>query len=102
MTLEELKTRAKTSGFNYSYGPFNTSIKPPHLMAKQTDSNNFGADNKVYSTSNKINLELTTNKKDQNLEYKVENEILYDIFWEKVETYIDDEKVYNVSYFFEI
>ena len=47
-------------------------------------------------------LELTTTKKDLDLENKVEDEILYDIVWSKEETNIDDEGVYNVSYFFEI
>ena len=36
------------------------------------------------------------------LENKIEDEILYDTVWSKEEANIDDESVYNVSYFFEI
>lgn len=102
MNLEELKTRCENAGFKYAYGRFEEPIKPPHLIVTSPSSNNFNADNKVYLKVNSIMLELTTTKKDLDLENEIEEKILYDIVWSKVETNIDDEGVYNVSYFFEI
>lgn len=102
MTLEDLKTRCENSGFKYAYGRFEKAVKPPHLIATSPNSDNFNADDKVYLKVNSIMLELTTTKKDLDLENKIEDEILYDIVWSKEETNIDDEGVYNVSYFFEI
>jgi hypothetical protein len=102
MTLTELKTRAENAGFKYAYGRFEEDVNPPHLIAHKIDSDNFGADNIVYYKENNIQLELTTLKKDLELENKIETEILYDVFWDNEETYIEEEKVYNVSYFFEI
>lgn len=102
MNLEELKKRCENAGFKYAYGRFEETVNPPHLIATSPNSNNFNADNKVYLKVNSIMLELTTTKKDLDLENEIEEKILYDIVWSKVETNIDDEGVYNVSYFFEI
>ncbi len=103
MTLEELYERANKNGFKYSYGVFLQDVKPPHLIAKRTDSNNFIADNKVYKKIEGIELQLTTEKINLELEEKIEDKILYDVCWNKTEeTYISNEKVWNVSYFFEI
>lgn len=101
MTLEDLKTRCESAGFKYAYGRFEEPVKPPHLIATSPNSDNFNADDKVYLKVNSIMLELTTTKKNLELENKIEDEILYDIVWSKEETNIDDEGVYNVSYFFE-
>lgn len=102
MTLEELKNRAETSGFKYAYNNFKKDTVPPHLIVHCIDTDNFGADNKIYFVNTNIQLELTTIKKDLVLENKIETEILHDIYWEKQETYIESEKVYNVSYFFNL
>ena len=102
MTLQELKTRSEKAGFKYAYSHFNKDVQPPHIIAHKIDSDNFGADNIMYYKINNMQLELTTLKKDLELENKIETEILYDVFWQSEETYIEDEKVYNVSYFFEM
>ena len=47
-------------------------------------------------------LELTTDSRNRELEKRIEEEILFDIIWEKEVTYIQSEKVWNISYFFEI
>ena len=41
-------------------------------------------------------INLTTYRK------RIENEILYDIVWKREVAYIQSERVWNVSYFFEI
>lgn len=103
MTLEELKQRCENAGFKYAYGQFKKATEPPHLVAISTETDNFMADNKVYFKKTPIQLDYTYIKKDIEEQNKIENEILGDIAWEKTdETYLQDEDVWQVSYFFEI
>ena len=103
MTLEELKTRCENAGFKYAYGVFKKPTEPPHLIAICRDSDNFMADNKVYLKDIPIQLDYTYLVKDLVMQNKIEDEILDDIAWNKSdETYLTDEKVWQVSYFFEI
>lgn len=103
MTLEELKTRCENQGFKYAYGCFKETTEPPHLVAITRDTNNFMADNKVYSKDIPIKLDYTYINKDIEMQNKIEDKILGDIAWNKTdETYLSDEDVWQVSYFFEI
>ena len=103
MTLEELKQRCENVGFKYAYGQFKKATDPPHLVAISTGTDNFMADNKVYSKDTPIQLDYTYLVKDLAMQNKIENEILGDIAWNKSdETYLTDEEVWQVSYFFEI
>lgn len=103
MTLEELKTRCENEGFQYAYGKFEKPTEPPHLIAITTDTDNFMADNKVYYGTIPIQLDYTYIYKNIEEQNKIENKILGDIAWNKTdETYLQDEKVWQVSYFFEI
>lgn len=86
----------------YSHFDFDREVEPPHLMSTEIDSDNFIADNKIYFKKCNARLELTTDSRDRELEKRVEEEILFDIIWEKEVTYIQTEKVWNISYFFEI
>ena len=103
MTLEELKTRSEKEGFQYAYGAFKEPIEPPHLVAITRDTDNFMADNKVYAKDIPIQLDYTYIDKDIEEQNKIENKILSDVAWNKSEeTYLSDEKIWQVSYFFEI
>jgi len=103
MTLEELKTRCEIQGFQYAYGVFKTPTEPPHLVSICRDSNNFMADNKVYKKKTPIQLDYTYIDKDVVEQNKIEDIILSDVAWNKTEeTYLPDERVWQVSYFFEI
>ena len=86
----------------YSHFDFDREVEPPHLMSTEIDSDNFIADNKIYFEKCNARLELTTDSRNRELEKRIENEILFDIIWEKEVTYIQSERVWNVSYFFEI
>lgn len=86
----------------YSHFDFDREVEPPHLMSTEIDSDNFIADNKIYFEKCNARLELTTDSRDRELEKRIEEEILFDIIWEKEVTYIQTEKVWNISYFFEI
>lgn len=103
MTLEELKTRCEAEGFKYAYGVFKKPTEPPHLIAICRDTNNFMADNRVYSKNTSIQLDYTYIVKDVEEQNKIENIILADIAWNKTEeVYLSDEKIWQVSYFFSI
>lgn len=103
MTLEELKQRCKKAGFQYAYGVFKEPVEPPHLVAIMRDTDNFMAENKVYFKDTPIQLDHTYINKDIDMQNKIEDEILGDIAWNKTEeTYLSDEGVWQVSYFFEI
>ena len=103
MTLEDLKTRCIKAGFKYAYGLFKEPTEPPHLIAITVDTDNFMADNKVYYGNIPIQLDYTYTEKNLEEQEKIENEILGDIPWNKTdETYLQDEDVWQVSYFFEI
>lgn len=103
MTLEELKQRCENTGFQYAYGQFKETVEPPHLVAIITSADNFMADNKVYLKKTPIKLDYTYVDKNEEEQNKLENEILSDIAWNKTEeTYLSDEDVWQVSYFFEI
>lgn len=101
--LEKLKTRCENAGFKYAYGLFKEPIEPPHLIATSTATENFMADNVVYHKNIPIQLDYTYIEKNLDEQEKIENEILGDIAWNKTEeTYLQDEEVWQVSYFFEI
>lgn len=110
MTWEELEQRADNFYLDeenkikipYSHYDFDREVEPPHLMSTEVDSDNFLADNKIYFKKSNARLELTTDFRDRELEKRVEQEILYDIIWSREVAYIQAEKVWNVSYFFEI
>lgn len=103
MTLEELKTRCENAGFKYAYGKFEKATEPPHLVAITVDTDNFMADNKTYYTQTPIQLDYTYIDKNLEEQSKIENEILSDVAWNKTEeTYLENQKVWQVSYFFKI
>ena len=103
MTLEELKARCEKENIQYAYGVFQEPVSPPHLVAIEQDTNNMMAENRVYYRVGRIQLDLTMDYIDFDLIDKVENKILYDVCWNKSDTtYLSDEKIWQVSYFFEI
>lgn len=110
MTWEELEKRIDNFYLDienkikipYSHYDFDREVEPPHLMSTEIDSDNFIADNKIYFEKSNSRLELTTDTRDRQLEKRIEKEILFDIIWTREVTYIQSEKVWNVSYFFEI
>ena len=103
MTLEELKTRCEEQGFKYAYGIFKNPVEPPHLIAIIQESTNFLADNKVYKKKSMVQLDYTYEIKNIEEQNKIEDTILSDIAWSKSEeTYLSDERIWQVSYFFEI
>ena len=101
--LKNLKEKCEKAGFRYALGKFEEETPPPHLVATIRDTDNFMADNKTYFSPIPIKLDHTYIVKSIEEQNRIENKILGDIAWNKTEeTYLQDEEVWQVSYFFEI
>lgn len=99
MTLSELNTILKQTGYPVAYSHFNSKITIPFITYLVHYSSNFTADDKVYKKIDNVNIELYTNKKDLDAERKLEaildeNEIAY----ETTEEWIEKEKIFQRIY----
>lgn len=102
MLLSKLYTMLKELQLPVAYHHFEEGSrpKPPYLVYLVTDSENHGADNWTFHKENNLLVELYTTKKDLATEQKVES--LFDshlIYFEKVETYISSEQLYQITYY---
>jgi len=89
----------KTTGLPVAYHHFVSPPCPPYIVYLFSYSSNFGADNRVYSKQSNYQVELYTAKKDPVSEKLIEDLFdEHDIFWEKTETYIESEGLYQVLY----
>jgi hypothetical protein len=95
--LEELGLPFAYDHFAEGEGP-----APPFLCYRCPNSNNFAADGTVFFPITEIDIELYTDKKDPDIEKKLEDLLVKnDVFFDKTETWIDSEKLYEVLYSFE-
>ena len=105
MTLEELKGTLKSSGFPVAYRAFRENSAPalPFICFQETGSDNTGADGIVWFSARQVDLELYTAFKDPEAENKVEAALTAaGIYYDKFETYIDSEKMYQITYEIEV
>lgn len=101
--MEELIAIMTESGLPFAYDHFaeGESPDPPFICYLLPGSDNFAADGKVYYKINEVHLELYTDTKDLSVEQKLEDLLdEHSIFYEKSETWIDSEKLYEVLYQF--
>ena len=103
--MEELLEILRETGIPFAYDHFaeGESPEPPFVCYLLPGSDNFAADGRVYHKINTVNIGLYTDIKDLAAEQKLED-VLDDfgIFYEKSETWIDSEKLYEVLYQFEL
>ena len=105
MTYDEVVEMAEETGLPVAYDHFaeGESPDPPFICYLTPNSDNFAADGKVYYKINEIHIELYTDCKDLSAEQKVEAVLdEHGIFYEKSETWIESEKLYEVLYSFEM
>lgn len=105
MTYDDITNMLKEAGLPLAYDHFaeGESPEPPFLIFLFPGSDNMFADNGVYFKISQLNMELYTNKKDPELEEKLEDILTaHEISWEKSEVWIDSEKMYEVLYQTEI
>lgn len=89
----------KSTGLPVVYHHFTSPPEPPYIVYLFAYSSNFGADNKVHSQADNYQVELYTKTKDPASEKLIEDLLdANDIYWDKTETYIDSEDLYQVLY----
>ena len=102
--MEELLQMLSETQIPFAYHHFaeGESPEPPFICYLLPGSNNFSADGKVYYKINEVHIELYTDLKDLAVEQQLE-EVLdeHGIFYNKSETWIESEKLYEVLYTFE-
>ena len=102
--METIITILETLGIPFAYDHFaeGEGPDPPFICYRCPNSDNFAADGVVYFPITEIDIELYTDKKDPETEKKLEDLLTGSgIFFEKTETFIDSEKLYEVLYSFE-
>ena len=103
--MEKLLSVLDSIGIPYAYDHFaeGESPEPPFLCYLLPGSDNFSADGKVYHKISEVRLELYTDYKDLASEQKVEDTLdAAGLFYNKTETWIDSEKLYEVLYSFDM
>lgn len=101
MTEQEVFQMVKSIGLPAAYHHFEEgqSPDPPFLVYLYPGTNNFSADGTVYQGVNQLDIELYTDIKDLEAEKSVEAVLKeHGFFYEKTETYLESEKMYEVLY----
>ena len=103
--MEELLQMLQEMQIPFAYHHFaeGEAVNPPFICYLLPGSNNFSADGKVYFKINEVRIELYTDLKDLAVEQQMEDVLdKYEIFYNKSETWIESEKLYEVLYTFEM
>lgn len=103
--MEKILSILRGLGIPFAYDHFaqGESPDPPFICYLIPASDNFGADGKVYHQIDQFNIELYTDLKDLSLERKIEEALdEASIFYNKSETWIESESLYEVLYTFEM
>ena len=101
MQLSEIKTMMAQTEMPSTYYQWPEREAPalPYTVWYIQGSANLDADNRVYQPIGELNIELYTSQKDFSAEDKVEAVLdSWEIPWEKTETYIKSERMYQVLY----
>ena len=88
--------------FAYDHFAEGECPEPPFICYLMPTSDNFAADGRVYFKKQDVRLELYTDCKNPVLEQRVDDVLDSNkIFYNKTETWISSEKLYEVIYQFE-
>lgn len=101
--MEELVKIMEEIGIPFAYDHFaeGESPDPPFMCYLLPASDNFAADGRVYYKINEVRIELYTDYKDIVLEEKVTGVLdCHGIFYEQSEVWIEEEKLYEVTFEF--
>lgn len=101
MKLTEIKTMLGQTGLKNTYYSYPIGDVPalPYLVWYLPSSENVAADDKVYKRVETLNIELYTKTKDFTTEAAVEAVLeAWNMVWDKTESYLEDEKMYEVLY----
>lgn len=103
--MEELVKIIEEMGIPFAYDHFaeGESPDPPFICYLLPDSDNFAADGKVYYKISGVRIELYMDYKDPTIEKKV-TAVLdeHGIFYTQNEVWIEEEKLYESTFEFEL
>ncbi|MCH4013808.1 MAG: hypothetical protein LKE64_05720 [Solobacterium sp.] len=102
--MDEIITILEELGIPFAYDHFaeGEGPDPPFICYRCPNSDNFAADGTMYFPITEIDIELYTDQKDPETEKKLEDLLVKGgIFFDKTETWIESEKLYEVLYSFE-
>lgn len=102
--MREIARIIEGTGLPFAYDHFaeGESPEPPFVCYLEAGSDNFAADGRVWQRVSRIHVELYTDEKDPSCEAAVEAALdAAGLFWEKSETWIPDERLYETLYTFE-
>lgn len=105
MTEKKVYQMVESMGFPAAYHHFNEGQSPelPYVVYLYPGTNNFSADGIAYQDINQLDIELYTDKKDIKSEKRIEAVLKeHGFFYEKTETYLESEKMYEVIYEMEV
>jgi len=103
--VKELISILKEADIPFAYDHFaeGESPKPPFICYRMPQSENFAADGMTYFKIDGVSVELYTDVKDPTLERRIEDILdIHSIFYNKSETWIESEKLYEVLYQFDM
>ena len=103
--MDKILSILNALGIPFAYDHFaqGESPNPPFICYLIPGTNNFSADGVAYYKINQFNIELYTDLKDLSLERKIEEALdEASIFYNKSETWIESESLYEVLYTFEM
>ena len=87
--------------FAYDHFAEGESPEPPFVCYLLPGSRNFAADGRVYYKGSEVRLEVYTDRKDLDLEARVEAVLDgQGVFYNKSEVWIESERLYEVLYSF--
>ena len=101
MTKADVPVMLKEMKLPFAYDHFAEGeiVEPPFLVYLYPRAANFSADGIAYFKKDRMYIELYTDKKNIQLEEKVEAVLdKYGLFYSKSETWISSEKLYEVLY----
>ena len=100
--IKNMLAQTRLSATYYSW-PEKQAPQLPYLVWYLPSSDNFAADDKVYKHIETLHVELYTETKDFATEQAVEAVLdANGMVWERQESYIDEEHMYEVPYIMEV
>ena len=102
--MDDIVELLKSTGLTFAYHHFaeGHAPEPPYILYLEYASDNFSADGQVYAHISEFHFELYTDLKTPDTEKLIEDALdAAGIFYEKDESWIELENLYEVLYRFE-
>lgn len=103
--MDELLAILEETGIPFSYHHFaeGESPEPPFICYLLPEDDDFAADGINYYEIDVVQIELYTDKKDLELEHRVQQILTnHGIYYERDEVWISEERLYEVIFYFEM